>query len=305
MSKPKKKEPFKLSVKENNELAAFLNGEDNENTDLFGNVLPVTAKLRVSLVLTNHLSMKQINKIIKFRSEEGKRLYGNAYKKNRNALVTPIQRELDLLELLNMLSEKELKGSENTTQDEDYDTMIDSFYVTRDNVITEMRVLVYKMLQNPSQTISKDINLLFDVANNLSKFMDEPKNTSLMQKLVLSSNLVYKKMGPVWHGIKVALAATIGVICIVTGILGLVPSFGASVGLIAIGASLCAAAGLSEFKWFKPKLTAAKNITKDVQELLDQAKKIFSYKQYEPREAIREHKQSPSQSLSLVRGRVG
>ena len=107
-------------------------------------------------------------------------------------------------------------------------------------------------------------------------------------------------MGPVWHGIKAALAATIGVMCIITGTIGLPFSFGISAGLISVGTLLCTAAGLSQFKYFKPQLTSAKNISKNVTVLLNQANSIFHKMPKQTfAESKKEHKEEKRSTVSL------
>ena len=143
-----------------------------------------------------------------------------------------------------------------------------------------IRQMTIKLMKSPSPPV-KDMTLLRDTARSLINYYQNPKQPEYLKDLITNTQQIYMKMGSFWKTLKKSLVAVVGISCIIVGSLGLVPSFGASVTLIAAGAALCAYAGIPSFNSYKhvtPEShhASADKLANEMKHIFIQSKKILS-----------------------------
>ncbi|MES2218417.1 MAG: hypothetical protein V4501_08390 [Pseudomonadota bacterium] len=142
--------------------------------------------------------------------------------------------------------------------------------------IDKFKKMTLQLLKTPSHAIpAKDLQLILDTTANLYQFSETPDQEN-MARLIDNAKQINKKMGTFWSRIKTALTTVIGIGCIIVGALGVVPSFGASASLIAVGTLLCGYAHAPGFlnTQAHQKRKDADETSHNIQNLLNQAKKL-------------------------------
>jgi hypothetical protein len=149
-------------------------------------------------------------------------------------------------------------------------------YKSLQSTADELRELTIKILKSPPKSVVKEISLLNKVVADISEFYNDPFKPENYDNLLNSAKALHSKVNPIWSRVKTAVAIFAGLACIVAGLAGAVPTFGASIALIAVGSMICGAAGVSSFKFFAPKIAKANDVNKQIQDLLSQSKKILA-----------------------------
>jgi hypothetical protein len=121
------------------------------------------------------------------------------------------------------------------------------------NAVTEIgkaiNEIILKLAKAPyNSSLVKELDLLTKTIDSMANFFSNPQDFNSYKQLVESSQQVNKKMGLLWTPLKLKLLAAVGIACIVIGALGLLPSFGGSIALMALGGVLCAHAGIKTFE---------------------------------------------------------
>jgi hypothetical protein len=143
----------------------------------------------------------------------------------------------------------------------------------------KMKDLALQLMLSPlSSAQVKDIRLLGSCAKSLKNYYQLPKDKSSLADLIQTTQLVYRKLGKFWHVIKTVLTTIVGVGCIIVGALGILPSFGASIGLIAVGVFIQASAlfpALTKPAVMKRKqIATADNLNKDILLVMKKTKEL-------------------------------
>jgi hypothetical protein len=112
-----------------------------------------------------------------------------------------------------------------------------------------LQEMAIKLAKSPYDSSSqKDWDLLQKMTDNIIAFRKNPAEPAHTNNLLLTSQQMNKKSGLIWAQLKRTLLGVVGIACIVIGTLGVAPSFGISVALIALGAVLCVTAGITSVK---------------------------------------------------------
>jgi hypothetical protein len=141
--------------------------------------------------------------------------------------------------------------------------------------------LTYQFMKDPTSAVPiNDIKLFKETTANLSTLYKNPINKDNIVKVANNAQEIYKKIGTYWETIKQAIAAVVGISLIITGILGLVPTFTASVSTIVAGATMLAGVnyGLiaSHFQSKEQPKKSADAVSKDLQKITKDAKHLLT-----------------------------
>ncbi|MES2217039.1 MAG: hypothetical protein V4501_01370 [Pseudomonadota bacterium] len=243
---------------------------DDEGNDVF-------YLLQASLLGRFFSNENEVLKIVNLRRTEAEKLLGDKLED----YIKLIQIETGLLATISELDPERLKITNIRYKVNNKDLVQQARSECQDSlraVAINLSELAKKLLKSPSTAVAKDVKLLANTANSILNFYTNAEDPRNIKELIENTQLVHKKMGTYWRPLKSALTALVGVALILVGVLSLAPSFGASVALIAVGSSLCAASGLALFKPFmSQKAKSANELSKDVSEMLTKAKKLLSY----------------------------
>ena len=227
-------------------------------------------------------------KIIAMRIKEAKNLSGNKLSKYLTFLQAQIEliKSIDVME--NEVDSKKIKIENYNKPHEKSDTKLatqalEEFQKTYQDASTKIKNLANTLIKSPYTSVQpKDLNLLAETTKSLHAFMLNPAKKENMKNLMANTRMVYQKMGTFWTSVKNALTAVIGAGCIVVGVLGLVPTFGASLGFMVLGGLMCTRAGLSTFKmnssFANPDKKTADELSNDTRSLFKQAEDLLNYK---------------------------
>jgi hypothetical protein len=137
-----------------------------------------------------------------------------------------------------------------------------------------IHTMLLKLVAIPhSADLNKKMQLLNDVANNIHDYYVNPQPELAVQMAENLQHLNHNK-NAFWKPLKLALCAIVGTAFIAIGLLGIVPSFGASVGLIAAGAALCVYAGVKSFTHFLPQ--ARQSLASNLSTILTHTNKLLA-----------------------------
>lgn len=146
--------------------------------------------------------------------------------------------------------------------------------------------LMLLLIANPySPTLAKDIRLLADTSRCVENFYKNPRDTKNLEQLLNTTQQVYKKTGLLWHHVKTVLTAVAGIACIVVGILGIAPSMGISIGLIALGVTVCASIGLPQFTQPPKKVKYTNELYKSLHSMFTKANKLITLERQQSKQA--------------------
>ena len=175
--------------------------------------------------------------------------------------------QLNVFANAKLLRSSEFQHPVPTTITPEIQAVVSAAGATIHKMLLRLAVIPY------STALHKKMELLQNVANNIHEHSVNPHDLAIVVKM--TENLVqlthYKN--PIWKPLKIALCAVVGAACIAIGLLGIVPSFGASIGLIAAGAALCLYAGVKSFTHFLPK--ARESLASNLSTILHHTNKLL------------------------------
>jgi hypothetical protein len=227
------------------------------------------------------LKTEGINSILVRRINESTNLYGKEY----DVFTASLDMQAKLLTAVAQLSEcLETKPPAASSHSKKSNLALDAqinLVIAMKKSEAAIRVLTTKFITSPIKTVPlKDIQLLHDATISIIEFYKNPHDKKNMQNLVFNTQQVFRKMGSFWNSIKKALLNTVGVACILVGVLGLVPSFGASLTFMAIGAGLCGYAHLPGFtKKDHKQIKTADQLSREMNNIFITTKKLLSFKE--------------------------
>jgi hypothetical protein len=220
---------------------------------------------------TENLGTEQQQKYLEFLDEQIRLIKAMAYLKS-----------------IKTLSPGELKDSSKSA--ELINNALQNFVEEVQKVQLVLEKLTENLLQSPySLSLSKDLKLLADTTSSVGNFYRNPDNPSYFKNVISCAQQIYKKTGLFWRGLKTTLTAVIGVACIVIGALGIAPSLGISVTLIAIGAAMCASLGMPAFKTpVNEKIKNSEALYKNMLSMMTKAQRLLQLEKNPERLIINE-----------------